>query len=269
MRKLARAHSGALMGVDAVVVEVEVDMSDRPSLLQRRRPARGRGQGEQGPRHLRAEERWLRPSRRSGSPSTSPRRTSARRAPPSSSPSRWPRWRPAACWSRRRSGRWVMGGELSLDGVGEADPRACFRWPSPLVTGASKACWCPRQTRPRRPSSIASTSIRSPTSREAVAHVKGEAPIPPFTGGSSPEQEGPPSSWTCPRCAARARSRRRSSSPRPGATTPCSAARPGSGKTMLARRLPGPPAAHVLRRGAGGDEDLLGAAGCWPARDRC
>ena len=27
MRKLARAHSGALMGVDAVVVEVEVDMS--------------------------------------------------------------------------------------------------------------------------------------------------------------------------------------------------------------------------------------------------
>ena len=27
MNRLARAHSGALMGVDAVVVEVEVDMS--------------------------------------------------------------------------------------------------------------------------------------------------------------------------------------------------------------------------------------------------
>ena len=54
---LARVHSRALMGVDAVVVEVEVDMSIGLPYFNVVGLARGRGEGEQGPGHLRPEER--------------------------------------------------------------------------------------------------------------------------------------------------------------------------------------------------------------------
>ena len=54
----------------------------------------------------------------------------------------------------------------------------------------------------------------------------------------------------------------RSSSPPRGATTCCCAGRPGSGKTMLARRLPTILPAMTLRRGAGGHQGVLGARAC-------
>ena len=57
----------------------------------------------------------------------------------------------------------------------------------------------------------------------------------------------------------------RSRSPAPAATTCSWSVRPGAGKTMMARRVPGNPAAADLRRGAGGD---LGALGRRPAAGR-
>ena len=52
---LAKVKSGALLGVDAYIVEVEVDLA--PGLpTHHRGPARDRGQGEQGPGQGRSEE---------------------------------------------------------------------------------------------------------------------------------------------------------------------------------------------------------------------
>ena len=53
---LAKVKSGALLGVDAYIVEVEVDLAPGLPGLYHRGPARDRGQGEQGPGPGRGEK---------------------------------------------------------------------------------------------------------------------------------------------------------------------------------------------------------------------
>ena len=64
---LARVRSGALMGIDAVVVECEVDMALGLPYFNVVGLPGGGGARVQGARHLRAEELWLRAARRSAS----------------------------------------------------------------------------------------------------------------------------------------------------------------------------------------------------------
>ena len=160
----------------------------------------------------------------------------------------------AAASARRLAGHAAVG-ELALDGTLRPVPGALV-----AAEGA------------RRNGSAGSSARPSPGPEVGPRRRRGRAGAPSRRGGrvlpgrARPPAAEPPTPAgraaarprTSPTCAARSVRGARSRSPRPAATTCCSRARPGSGKTMLARRLPGI-LPRARRRGcARGDADPLG-----------
>ena len=233
---LARTVTHALVGLDARRVEVEahvelgqpgftiVGLADRACQEAKHRVRSGIAS---------AELRWP-PT--GGSRSTSRRRRSARRAPASTSRSRSRSSAPRTRSRPERLAAHAAVGELALDGR--------VRPVGGVLAAAEGA----------RRAGLERLLCAAESAPEAA--LAGIEPVPvaaPRRGGRLPARRGragavraagerrsaPPAHPTSPTSAARSAPGGRSRSRPPAVTTCCSPARPGPGKTMLARRLPG------------------------------
>jgi magnesium chelatase family protein len=234
-RKLARAHSGALMGVDAVVVEVEVDMSvglpyfnlvGLPEGAVKESKVRVISALKNAGFELPAKRITvnLAPAdiRKEGAAFELPIALAALVA--------------GGVLGEHVLDRWVMGGELSLDGVVKpvrgvlplaiaARDRGFEGVLVPLANAAEAAL-------------VDRIHVYPVTDlAQAVAHVRGEASIPPFRRELG-DEERPVGELDMSEVRGQGEIKEALELAAAGGHNALLCGPPGSGKTMLARRLP-------------------------------
>jgi magnesium chelatase family protein len=234
--KLARARSGALIGVDAVVVEVEVDMSiglpyfnvvGLPEGAVKESKVRVisalRNAGFDLPQKRITVNLAPADIRKEGAAFELPIALAALEA--------------AGVLERGLLRPWVMGGELSLDGMVKP-----IRGVLPLAIaardGGFEGVLVPAANAPE--AALVDRIHVYPVALlgEAVAHVRGEAPIPPFRPEQSRE-ERPPGELDMSEVRGQGEIKVALELAAAGGHNALLCGPPGSGKTMLARRLPG------------------------------
>jgi len=234
--RLARVHSGALMGVDAVVVEVEVDMSlglpyfsvvGLPEGAVRESKVRVisalRNAGFELPQKRITVNLAPADIRKEGAAFELPIALGALEA--------------GGLLKQGSLDRWVMGGELSLDGVVKP-----VRGVLPLAIAARdrgfEGVLVPTANAPEAAlvDRIAVYPVTSLT--EAVGHVTGDAPIAAFVRDEG-QEERPSGELDMSDVRGQAEIKVALELAAAGGHNALLCGPPGSGKTMLARRLPG------------------------------
>ena len=245
MSKLAVVPSATVLGVEGRPVRVEVHVSPGLPALRRRRPARrrlprgprpgaGRGHHQRrtvaGPAHH-GEPRAVVAAQGGQRPRPRHRR-------------RRPRGRRARSPLEKVAGMGFVG-ELGLDGAvrpvaGTVPLVDALDTDIAVVPGGER-----RRGAAGRPARRAAGG--DPARADRRARGRGALARPP---GAAAQRRGPARGRPGRRARASRWPATPSSSPPPAATTCCSSDRPAPGKTMLAQRLPGHPAAALGGRGA-------------------
>ncbi|HZW91137.1 MAG TPA: YifB family Mg chelatase-like AAA ATPase [Myxococcaceae bacterium] len=234
--RLARAHSGALMGVDAVVVEVEVDMSTGLPYFN----VVGLPEGAVKESKVRVIS-----ALRNAGYDLPQKRITVNLAPADIRKEGAAFELPIALGALEAGGlleknalrRWVMGGELSLDGLVKP-----IRGVLPLAMaardGGFEGVLVPAANAPE--AALVDRIDVHPISdlTQAVAHVTGEAPIPPFRRDSA-QGERPAGELDMSEVRGQGEIKVALELAAAGGHNVLLCGPPGSGKTMLARRLPG------------------------------
>ena len=253
---LARAVTHALVGLEPRRVEVEAHVQRRRARLRDRRARRPRVPGGEGARAQRGRLGRARVARRPASPSTSRRPSCARRAPASTSRSR-------SRSSPRRGqvpadalARHAAVGELALDGrvrpvggvlaVAEGARRAGLERMLCAAESAAEAALAGVEPVPVRHLA------------EAVAYLRGEVELPACEPDGERSARAGAVAPDLADVRGQERARRALEIAAAGGHNLLLAGPPGTGKTMLARRLPGILPPLDRRRGARGDADPLG-----------
>ena len=236
MRKLARAHSGALMGVDAVVVEVEVDMSIGLPYFN----VVGLPEGAVKESKVRVIS-----ALRNAGFDLPQKRITVNLAPADIRKEGAAFELPIALGALEAGGvleenglrRWVMGGELSLDGVVKP-----IRGVLPLAIAARdhgfEGVLVPASNAAE--AALVDRIHVYPVSdlAQAVAHVTGAAPIQPFRRELA-QEERPAGELDMSEVRGQGEIKEALELAAAGGHNALLCGPPGSGKTMLARRLPG------------------------------
>jgi len=236
MRRLARVHSGALMGVDAVVVEVEVDMSVGLPYFN----VVGLPEGAVKESKVRVIS-----ALRNAGYELPARRITVNLAPADIRKEGAAFELPIALAALEAGGvldegslnRWVMGGELSLDGVVKP-----VRGVLPLAIAARdhgfEGVLVPAANAPE--AALVDRIHVYPVGhlKEAVAHVKGDPPIAPYRRELA-QEERPVGELDMSEVRGQGEIKEALELAAAGGHNALLCGPPGSGKTMLARRLPG------------------------------
>ena len=211
--------------------------------------------------------------RRTGSPSTSRRPTSARRARRSICRSRWASWPPPGSSRGATSPTSLLLGELSLDGGDSAGARRAADRRRGAARRSRRLLLLPAATPPRRRSSTGLRLLRGPLARRGGRRAERPGRLAGVRAADA----------AC-RCRRRGRRRRADFADVRGQALARRALEiaaagghnllligpPGAGKTMMARRRRRDPAAADVRRGARGDGRSTRSPGCCrPARGCC
>ncbi len=234
--RLARAHSGALMGVDAVVVEVEVDMSIGLPYFN----VVGLPEGAVKESKVRVIS-----ALRNAGFDLPQKRITVNLAPADIRKEGAAFELPIALGALEAGGvldkdalrSWVMGGELSLDGVVKP-----IRGVLPLAIAARdrgfEGVLVPAANAAE--AALVDRIHVYPVSdlTQAVAHVTGAAPIPPFRRDQA-QEERPPGELDMSEVRGQGEIKEALELAAAGGHNVLLCGPPGSGKTMLARRLPG------------------------------
>jgi len=234
--RLARAHSGALMGVDAVVVEVEVDMSiglpyfnvvGLPEGAVKESKVRVisalRNAGYELPQKRITVNLAPADFRKEGAAFELPIALGALEA--------------AGVLKKNSLRRWVMGGELSLDGLVKP-----IRGVLPLAIaardGGFEGVLVPAANAPE--AALVDRIQVHPVAdlAHAVAHVLGDPPIPAFRREAA-QEERPAGELEMSEVRGQGEIKVALELAAAGGHNVLLCGPPGSGKTMLARRLPG------------------------------
>jgi magnesium chelatase family protein len=236
MNMLARAHSGALIGVDAVLVEVEVDMSIGLPYFN----VVGLPEGAVKESKVRVIS-----ALRNAGYELPQKRITVNLAPADIRKEGAAFELPIALAALEAGGKldenalapWVMGGELSLDGVVKP-----IRGVLPLAIAARDNGFAGVLV-PAANAAEAALVDRIqvyPVNRlgEAVAHVTGESPIAPYPRELA-QEERPPVEMDMSEVRAQGEIKAALELAAAGGHNALLCGPPGSGKTMLARRLPG------------------------------
>ena len=216
---LAKVLSSAVLGIDAYRVEVEVDIaSGLPSFSTVGLPEASVKESRNASSPPSPTPATASPT--IASPSTSPRPTSRRKAPASTCRSRSGSWRRPASSRRRGLERYLILGELSLDG--RVKP---VRGSLPMALAARQsghpAIIVPWDNGSRGLGRGGHRVLPARTLAEVVGFLRGQQPLPPRRRPTSrPCSTGRATSTsTSPRCAGRSTPSARSRSRPPAGTT--------------------------------------------------